>query len=518
MKLPKFATQKRAQIVSVPAPIGGWNVKDPLPEMKALDAVILDNIFCLPSELQVRKGYTQWATGMTGNAVGMFDYSSTSGAALLYSLTDAGNIYDVSAGGVVGAAVVTGLTSTNFKHAHFTNTGGTFLYFVNGADSPYIFNGTAWQQVTGVSAPFAITGVTTSTLVDVIAHKRRLWFVQKNSTKCWYLPIDSVGGLAAMFDFGAVFSMGGHVTKIDTWTLDAGYGVDDYFVVFSSTGEVAIYRGTDPASATTWALTGVFYIGSPTGTGYTCKYGGDLLIINKDGIAQMSKSLMSSRVNTRLTLTEKIQPQLANDTTTYASLNGWNILLHAPLNMLIVNVPLSSTVSYQYVMNTISGAWSRWTGINGQCWYSANELLYFGLGTKIYRAWDTQSDNGSIVTATILPAYSKFGNESTLKRWNMTRVTFAANTTASVATQVLADFNQSPEVLTNPAVTASASSLWGTALWGTNTWGGSLVIDSKWRSVSGMGYWGSCQINIQTLSADVRVYSIDYSIEAGGVL
>ena len=71
---------------------------------------------------------------------------------------------------------------------------------------------------------------------------------------------------------------------------------------------------------------------------------------------------------------------------------NWDLLLYPPQNMLLVNIPVSSTVSYQYVMNTISGAWSRWTNIPAYCWYFANENLYFGTaGTVCTAHWPATS-------------------------------------------------------------------------------------------------------------------------------
>jgi len=32
-----------------------------------------------------------------------------------------------------------------------------------------------------------------------------------------------------------------------------------------------------------------------------------------------------------------------------------------------------------------------------------------------------------------------------------------------------------------------------------------------------MGYWGALQVNVESMYADVRIFSIDYSFEHGGV-
>lgn len=512
------AKQKVANIVSIPAPIGGWNVRDPLPAMDPIFAPVLDNVFCLPSEVMIRKGYTKHAT-FTGTCGTIMDYDAADGTEYLWAAVNTGSdvvIYDIANSGPVGAPVVTGLSSSVFKHCHFATTGGSFSYYVNGADDALLYDGTTWYSVNSTSTPYAITGPTTTEFQDVIAFKRRLWFVEDNSMSAWYLPTDQIAGAAKEYDFAPIFSKGGHIVKIDTWSLDAGQGLDDYFVVFTTEGEVAVYTGTDPASASTWSLQGVFYIGTPTGPGMTCKYGGDLLIINKDGIAQMSKSLMSSRVNTQLQMTDKIQPQLAQDTGAYANNTGWDILLFPPQNMLLVNIPVSETMSYQYVMNTISGAWSRWTGINAKSWYYANDDLYFGANGYVGRAWTTQADDGTDITADILPAYQNFGGQSQLKRWTMGRIILGATGTVSYGGRMEIDFNLNPDAVSLPFTIATTAGFYGTAIYGTSTYGGDITIRRQWKNVTGMGYWGSFHIQLRTKDSDVRLYAMDVMGEAGG--
>lgn len=512
------AKKKVANIVSLPAPIGGWNVRDPLPSMQPQYAPILDNVFCLPSELQVRKGWKEWAT-FTGVCETIMDYDAASGDELLLAAVNNNGdctIYDVSVEGTA-TPLVEDLTSAQFKHCHFATSGGYFSYYVNNADSAILYDGTTWHTVTTSSTPYAITGPTNTEFLDVIAHKRRLWFVQDNSLSAWYLPTDQLAGAAAEFDFAPIFSKGGHIVKIDTWSLDAGQGLDDYFVVFTTEGEVAVYTGTDPANADTWQLTGVFYIGTPTGAvGHTCKYGGDLLIVNKDGIAQMSKSLMSSRVNTWLQLTDKIQPQLAQDTSTYAYLKGWDLLLYPPANMLIVNVPIENGQAYQYVMNTISGAWARWTGIPAQSWYYANEQLWVGMNGCIGRGWYSQNDNGAAITASVLPAYQNYGIESQLKRWTMGRVILGSSADVSYGAKLELDFNLSANNISLPIVLESPVGEYDIGEYGACSYGGNIQIKSRWQNLGGMGYWGALYMQIQAEYADVRVYSYDLMVESGG--
>ena len=511
--------RQNAKTVTVTAPIGGWNARDPLAEMKPTDAVILDNWFCTPTELRTRKGYSDWSTGLDGDVTTLIDYDSSTGAELLFAVTSTGKLYDVSAPGAVGAPVITGLSSARWQHAQFATSGGSFTLAVNGTDYMRIYDGATWYTVTGVSTPYAITGVATTTLIDVHTHKRRNWFIQANTLKCWYLATDAIAGTASVFDFGPIFELGGSITRIDTWSLDAGYGMDDYFVVITSSGQIAIYKGTDPATAANWSLVGVYLVGSPVGTRCTCKYGGDVMLLNKDGLIPLSKALMSSRVNTHLMITDKIQNQIASDTTTYKDNANWDIVLYPPQNMLLINIPVSSTVSYQYVMNTISGAWSRWTNIPAYCWYFANENLYFGTAGKVCKAWDTQADNGVPVVTDLLPAFSTFGYGNRTKRWTMASVSMGSNGAFAYSTLLNLDFDFITASNVPNTSVETGSTVWDTGKWDVDVWGSNEINPFfQWNMASGMGYYGSYRIKTSSAITDIRYYSTTYVFEPGGVL
>ena len=225
---------------------------------------------------------------------------------------------------------------------------------------------------------------------------------------------------------------------------------------------------------------------------------------------------MSSRVNTWLQLTDKIQPQIAQDTTAYASNQGWDIMLYPPQNMLLLNIPVSTTESYQYVMNTISGAWARWTGLPARTWYMANDNLYFGANGYVARAWNGQSDNGSNIVADILPAYQNFGGQSQLKRWTLGRIILGSDGVASFGGRMEIDFNLNPNAISLPYLTSPSSGVYGTATYGTSYYGGNIEIKREWKNLTGIGYWGSFHIQISTNVSDIRLYAMDVMGEAGG--
>lgn len=507
--------------VTVTAPIGGWNAVNQLAAMSPNEAVIIDNWFCLPTELQSRKGYTLWSSGIAGNVESFITYDGQDGTIHNFAVADdAGDcsVWDVTTQGVAPTEVVTGLSNARWHFGQVSTTGGTFTLAVNAEDYMLLYNGTAWQQVTGTSTPYAITGVDTSLLADVLVHHRRAWFVQKNSMKCWYLATDSIAGTATSFDFAPLFINGGSIAKIETWTLDAGNGMDDYFVVVTTAGEIAVYSGTNPADAATWSLNGVYYGGSPVGRNCTIKFGGDVLLLNKDGLVPLSQWLMSSRVNVKTSITNKIQQRITDATTYYADNYGWQVILNPPNNMLFINVPVSTTEFEQYVMNTISGAWSRFTGVNATCWTFINNQLFFGQNGNVFKFWDGSDDNGKAIDTDLLPAFSAFGSQSQVKRWTMAKVSMGYDYAFAFSGQISLNFDlatRPPQPYNNLSTSAG---IWDVGKWDNAVWGGAIQPFSRWQMAAGMGYYGSFRIRTSSLSSDIRYYATDYVFEGGGVL
>src|ERR1700743_1497495 len=272
------APTRRTQIARtaiVPAPIGGWNARDALAAMDATDAAILTNWWPSTSGVELRQGSTTVATGLGNQVNSLMQYNPASGTSKLFAAAG-GSVFDVTAPGPVGAASIGSLSNDKWIHTNFSTSAGPFLGMVNGVDGYYIYNGTAWQSVTAASKPISITGVAPTTLSYITSFASRVWFIQKSSLNAYYLPVSSVGGAAVVFPLQAIFRRGGSLVAMGIWTVDGGYGMQDYLCFASSEGEIAVYGGTDPSQSSTFALVGVYQLGTPMGTMPFLKYGGDL--------------------------------------------------------------------------------------------------------------------------------------------------------------------------------------------------------------------------------------------------
>ena len=506
-----MAQAKRAvsQPISVPAPVGGWNARDSLTAMQPNEAVILENWFPATTECTLRNGYTKWSTGITGQVETIMAYSGAN-SDKLFAIAG-GKVYDCTSGGAVGAAVVSGLTNSRWGYCNIATTGGNFLSMANGADAPRLYNGTTWSTPT-------ITGVTATNLKDPILYAERQFFIEKNTLKTWYLPVDSIAGAANPVDISSLATKGGYIVAHGTWTIDAGTGVNDHYVIMTNRGQVIVYQGTDPSSTTTWSMVGVWDIGAPVGARALYKYAGDMLLITQDGVVPLSGALQSSRVQPRVAITDKIQYAISEAVTNYATNFGWQLMYVPTINQLWLNVPVQEGQNQQqYVMNTITGAWCNYTGWNSNCMEMYRDEPYFGGNGYVAHAYNGLTDDVSNITATGLQAFNNFNNAGTLKRFTMSRPIFRTDGQPSIFAGINIDFNIEIPV-TSLTYTPSTYAKWDSAVWDASVWGGGLSVLQNWQGLNGVGYYGAPVVKTACSGIQVRWVSTDIVIEGGAIL
>lgn len=501
---------------SIRAPIKGWNARDSIAAMEPGYAVTLKNLFPTTADVMLRKGMAAHATGLTSQVETILVHRPPSGNAKMFGFAGT-NAYDVSSAGAVGAAALSGLTNARWQTTQFTTIGGNFSICVNGVDNMRLYDGTTWTTITGVSVP-AITGVATTALINVNVFKERVWYIQNGTLDVWYSAAGAFAGALTKFALGSIFRKGGYLVSMGSWTLDGGRGVEDLAVFVTSQGEVAVYSGTDPASATTWSLVGVFNIGAPIG--YRClkTYQGDLLVITQDGLDSMSKALMNARVSEKATNTAIISGATGAATSLYGSSFGWEVTQFSEASMLILNVPVSVGQQEQYVMNTTTGAWCQFTGWAGNCFEVFNGELYMGSSAEVRKVWTGTADMGANIVAECVSAFDYFGSRNGLKAIRMIRPVIGWDSNpVEFLVGVDVDF-----VVVTPsgaiAFPAAAGGVWDAGLWGAALWGGAVSLNRNWYSAFGLGYAIAPHLKISSNAAQVRLAAFDFLFENGGVL
>lgn len=508
-----------AKQTSKAAPVGGLNGKDAIANMPPTDAVMMENWFPRENYIEIRNGSANHVTGFAAAVESLMPYNGQTTSKLFAASGTA--FYDATLSGAVGAAVVSGLTNAQWVSTNMQTAGGSFLYAVNGVDKPRLYDGSTWAAIDGVSVP-AITGVTTTLLSHVAVYKNRLWFVENNSLRVWYLPVASIGGAASSINLSGIFRRGGRLVAIGTCSLNTASAFDDYIMFFTSEGEVAVYTGTDPASAATWTLSGVFHTGRPIGKRFFQKSGSDMAFLTTDGVQAASLLVAGDKISNEAAVSDKIHRLVQDDLRVNGSgLFGWEMTLFPEGEKLILNVPVSgSGGNYQYVMNTRTGAWTKFTGWNARTFCVFNGELYAGFSTVVAKCDTGNVDIGNTaIVADVIPAYDYFGARGKRKSFSMVRPNISTDGAAAADVAMCVDFNTTtPQAVTS--ITASGGTLWDVSDWDVAEWStGTPVTFSFWRNVSALGFAGALRIKATRNGIDFyQLQSIDYIYEEGSSL
>lgn len=503
-----------ADAQSFPAPVGGWNARDALADMDPRDAVTLDNWFPQASYCEIRGGYANWATGTTGNVKTLAPYNGLT-SNKLFAFTSSG-VYDATAQGAVGASV---LARTSGKHqwVNFGDGSNNYLIAVNGIDKPAYYNGATWTAVDSLSTP-ALSVVTSTNIVNVFVSKGRLFFVENNKLGFWYLPAGAAGGACTFFDLSSIARRGGYVMAGATWTVDGGTGPDDLVVFVTSEGEIIVYQGTNPGSATAWSLVGVFQGARPLGRRCLEKFGGDLTVLTESGLIPMSSALQAASIDYTNALSDKIRNAFITAARTYGTVFGWRTTLYPQRNALIVNVPNAEDGTHvQYVMNTITKAWCSFSGWNAEDMTVFSGDLYFCSGAAVVKAWSGLPDGTSNVVAYGKTAFSYFGREGLDKNFKLFRPVLAVNGVLSFLTDIDVNFRDTP-INGSATYTPVLGASWDVGIWDVDVWGAGLEIVTNWTSPRSFpGKSAAGKVKISTQSVTVQWLASDWTFEYGNI-
>ena len=517
---PKVANEARTAPLA-PA-VRGWVEGAALSEQDGLFAAV--NVFPTTRGVRVRGGCYKVAD--IGDPVtSIFAYRSSASVNLFAASETA--IYDVTGldPDTIPAADVSSQTGGLYSAAMMGTTAGEYLYVVNGADKAQLFDGTTWAEIDDLSTP-AIDAVDTSDLRYVWKHKNRLWFIEAGTKTAWYLPVDSIGGTAADFSLDGVFQLGGSLLFGATWSQDSGDGMDDRCVFVSDQGEVAVYAGTNPASASDWAMVGLYRMPPPLGQDAHIKAGGDIVVATDGGLIPLSAVIEKDPSVLELSAaSQSIRPSWTVQARNALSSKPWQVVKWPREQMIAVIIPTSSRE--MFVSNSATGAWGKYTGWDAQCATIFNRIMYFGSEDgAIYQAERGGSDNGVPFTSSWAYAPQSLSAAGVTKICNAARATFSAGTvfhpqiTTSVDYSV--QFPPPPNAALDPT---KEGSIWDTGLWDIARWDVNAldvnevpVITTGWVSQGGVGDTIIPQFQITTDSENrpvVEMLSADILYEIG---
>jgi hypothetical protein len=505
-------------------PVRGIVLNESLGNSKPGGALRLENFFPTATGCRTRGGSLKMATIGTDPVRRMWTFKSGQVEELFASDDD--GIFNVTSPAnptTPPAAAVSGQSAGYYSTAQFGTAGGNFLYAVNGADDAQLYDGAIWKPINTLTSP-AITGIATASFSFVWSFASRLFFVEKNSMSAWFLPVDSIGGLAQEFSLAGVFQEGGSLLFGGKWSMDSGDGLDDKCVFVSTEGEVAVFQGTNPGAAAEWQKVGVYKITEPVGPNATMQAGGDLLIAVADGIVPISEAVNKDAAALSLSaVTRRIEPEWKKQVPLRTSL-PWEIMKWPNSNMMVVSLPRSdvSLPTLAFVANLQTGGWGFYTGWDIQCMAHFAGQGFFGTADgTIHQMEVTGSDDGMPYTCTYVALPDQLRSPGVFKTVHSARATFNANIPFNP--KISASMNYRVKLPPPPSSAPDlGGNLWDVGLWDVAIWDAGAVQDikTKWVSIGNSGAAVSPQIQITSgtnLKPNIELIQIDLLYETGAV-
>lgn len=523
----KAAAAQVAQSSIIPAPVGGLNFRDPISAMAPQDALVLTNMIPRQQGVELRKGWQVFATAVTVSGVpqavdSLFSYTAPNSANNKVFMAANGNIYDVTAGGAPSLAVAaTGSTDDDWWTTQFSTAADTFLLAVSpGAGYWSYSTSSGWVNRTA-----STVGMTTA-VRTVAVWKRRVWFTFEGSPNVAYMDnVDAITGSVTSFPMGSILRNGGYVSALFNWTVDAGFSVDDFLVAVGTEGDVCVWEGTDPTSAATFNLKGVWYVGPVPkyGTFFT-PFGGDVMIVSELGLVPVSR-LITGQYSQDMQSNgpaSKIQSVFAPLVRKLRNLRYFNVFVVPSSEVLVIKLPNDVGTFRQFAMNVTTGAWCEFvnipmrsaTVIAGQLFFGTDDGLtckgLFGDRDGV----DSVGAGGNYVEGDVQTAFSNFGTPAQNKKFGMVRPIFIALAPPAVKVSVNTQFQFSAPGGA-PFFFDVDAGLWDAAEWNQATWTGQNTYQA-WAGTAGLGYYGSLRMKVRGLPQTIFT-AAHMLTELGGV-
>jgi hypothetical protein len=499
----------RSTTATISAPTSGWNTRDPLDQMDPTYAIKMINAFPDDGFVRTRRGYTPHCliTGNTSDVNTLVELPLVNGSKKLIACAGT-RFYDVTT--ATSVALGPTITNSTWQHVLINNR----VLFFNGTDTPQMYDGTTWSQPSFNGHAHTLTP---SNLIQGCQYKSRLFVVEKNSAYVWNSNTAAFQGQMHRIDYSFILQRGGTVEFVSSWSRDTGVGLQDYFVIVSSEGEVLLYSGTNPDDANNWAIAGRFYLPEPVaGRRAYLGLGSDLLIIHKAGITPLSALLSGGNNSSYASITSNINSAFLSAAQDYGSSTGWNAAYHSGGKAVYFNIPVSN-VAQQFVLNPERGAWAQYTGMQAKVWASFGDYIMFG-GTngRIFQAETGALDNGAPIKSEVHLAYNYFKDRARIKRFTMLRphVRSAPGETFSIGMDV--DFREAP--FTYTTFNSGTNYDWNTGLWNQALWSAPKIRGEDVYSLTALGRAASISFAFESSTDAYEFYAAAITYETGGLL
>lgn len=517
--------ERVGQIYPMPAPTSGWNKKLPLPAIPETFALDMMNFFPTSTGIRKRNGYERVsADKFTSSCETVMSLNKEDGTCILISAGDhklySNNVTTFARTDITGTVSTTSaITSNKWQWIQFYDK----IFLANGTDRVRSWDGSA--NTTAV-ANFTIGGAEDSGLHSPHTYNERLYFLK--GTSIWYGNTRAINGVLTEYDLASILTRGGVLLFAGSSTGDIGSGMQEMFVAVTSQGEVLAFTGAIGES--TWSLVGHFYLPRAMGRTSFVQMGSDIQLITNQGVIPMSEVLnptpQDQKTGRYMRASESIDKAFSEAASNGKTLHGWCGVHYDNSDMLIINVPISSTISHQYVMNTLTeGAWTYFSGMNAASWCLLDGDAYFG-GTDghVYRFDKVQNDgvytnvDGSGVRVNLETAFSYCGDPKMIKGFKLIKpLIYSTVAEANLSITINTNFQRGAQISPDSITGVSAGS-WDVGEWDVDAWDDAMNATFGWRDVEGAGVNCSLLISGILKDMDLEILMFFIQFEPGGSL
>jgi hypothetical protein len=515
------------------APLRGLDVTQPLPGGDPQTAIRLENLIPRVLGCQMRRGYLRHKSHLSGEVRSLMKFLSPLGVNKLLAATAAGDIYDVttpSASGVVPVPVLSVPTGTpigEWTSLNFTTSAGVHvMLMVNPGSGYWIYDGATFTQITLGAGANQIAGINPNTFSFVTVYKNRVWFVEKDTTRAWYLPFGQYAGAATVFDFGSMLPNGGRLSVLINWTYDgsSGVGVQNQFIIIADQGDVLVYGGNDPAVAAEFQVVGRWYIGRvPVGARYFTNYQQDVTILSERGMVFMSELMRGQGFFQNPQIASNINSALAVEIAGSLDVRYWEVKFLPHEQLLLINRAEINIENLQWAYEVNNKAFAMLRGYPMLTVEAFNGKVFAGdLVGNIWQCFvggtDGQVDAvpGTDLEGIVVTAFQAMGEAIRVKRFQMVRPSFISDSAPGIQAGLNSEWNLEIGG-TAPAYLGAGSGAWDVGLWDFAVWSGVGQSYEAWTGAAGSGRYAALAMKVRA-SADTLFVGWQALVEPGGVL
>lgn len=501
---------------TMPPPYGGLDLVSPIDNMEPTSALELVNVFPGAGAPTVRLGYEQFANISVSTPIKLLaPLHLKDGTSQLIACTS-NKIYSISSAGVVTDKTgATTPTSAEWQWVTYANN----LYLCNGSDNAQVYNGTTTADVT-------FTGVSKSALVNVTAYKERLYFVEKNTAKVWYggLQVTGTGGTPALtaFDFQYVFTRGGYLVGIGSYSNSANVAAQDYFWACSSEGEIVFYSGTYAGDPTTWGLVARYYIGKPLGFRAFVRVNNEVWVLTEQGIVPVSGLFQLDPEAALNVVSRNVNPLISEYASATPFDHQWSGFFWPQGRRVYISLPTSGVGCKFLVYSIDTKGWTVFQMFNDEhCLAStmfANKPFYASSTGIVWKGETGQADaktatDAQAITYSGRTAFSFYGSRGNYKAFKDIRPIIRTKRGITLNLGLDVDFKRGATV-TSIATPAGVFTPWGSP-WG-SPWSADIEYIFDRYAVKGQGHCAAVRFGGAIKNATMQLLGFEIRYDMGG--